>query len=94
MSEYKTLRTLYVLHVLNHKIALVKILVHSRRTTSTNLCSIRKHVHFLLGLVFNLASPDAEALILVDEFVDDVPEPLFGEFESHRAVGVCGRKRS
>lgn len=68
---------------------------HVQHTVRTpHLAGISEQLDFFVGFGFDFRPPDAEGLELVDEFVDDVPEPLFGEFESYRAVRVYGRKRS
>ena len=58
------------------------------RKDGTDLASFRKKLELFVGLRFDLCSPDAEGLELVNEFVDNIPEPLFRKFEGDGSIGV------
>jgi hypothetical protein len=47
----------------------------------THLAAISQHHQLFLVLLRWTRAPHAEALELIDELVDDVPEPLIWEFE-------------
>ena len=61
-----------------------------RRLTKdgTDLAGFRKKLELFVGLRLDLCSPDTEGLELVNEFVDDIPEPLFRKFEGDGSIGV------
>lgn len=44
-----------------------------RCAANTDLSGLRQHVHLLFRLVLDLTPPEAEALVLIYEFVDNVP---------------------
>jgi hypothetical protein len=53
-----------------------------------DLACLSEGEDFLIGAGLDAGAPDTEGLELVDEFVDDVPEPLFGEGEGDGVFGV------
>jgi hypothetical protein len=55
-----------------------------------DLVRVREHRELVLGLRLRLGAPDTEGLELIDELVDDVPEPLFGQLQVDGAFRVCG----
>jgi hypothetical protein len=54
-----------------------------------NLRVITKQSNLLFRTVLNSVSAVAERLELVDEFINDVPQPLVGKFKVDREVGIC-----
>lgn len=55
------------------------------------MARVREQYELLICLRLGLRAPDAERLVLVDELVDDVPQPLFRQLERDGAVRVCRR---
>lgn len=53
-----------------------------------HLARIAEPLQLLVGFRFGFGAPDAERLELVDKLVDDVPQPLFGQFQCDGTVGV------
>jgi hypothetical protein len=83
MSEYRTFSTLYELQTWPRSVSDVASV-----PVRTDLAGLGEHAELLLRLRLDLGAPDAEGLELVDELVDDVPEPLLRELELHGAFRV------
>lgn len=49
---------------------------------------IPKSGDVVLGLVGRLGSPGGKGLVLVQELIQDIPQPLVGQFQRDRPVGV------
>jgi len=64
-----------------------------KRKNKTYRTTLAKHDEFVFCFVFDFGSPGAEDLVLIDEFIDDVPEPLFWKFKFDGAIRVCGHIR-
>jgi hypothetical protein len=60
----------------------------------SHLAALGEHDQLVFRFTFGLGSPDAEGLELIDELVDDVPEPLFGELEGDRGGRVFERDQT
>ena len=59
-----------------------------KRNKNTYRPALAEHDEFIFCFVFDFGSPRAEDLVLIDELIDNVPEPLFWKFEFDGAIRV------
>ena len=63
------------------------------RVDVPDLRALLQHLDLRLALLAQLGAELRERLELVDELVDDLPQPLVGQLEGHRSLGAYGSRK-